>query len=159
MHTPTGLHATAGERRSPEENKHMALRRLRLRLAVEYRTGMQAGECGSALWKGRLVAPKRSARQHAPDDPVLKDLGLHLRDGDGAHGPAMHIACNPRHHDYPALLAEAMDAIEAAGWEPKGAAVRLGVSMSQLVKFVKDFAPAWVMLNLEREKRGMHRLK
>ena len=36
-HLPTGLHVTAGESRSLVENKNRALRRLRLKLAVELR--------------------------------------------------------------------------------------------------------------------------
>ncbi|MCA9294448.1 MAG: peptide chain release factor-like protein [Phycisphaerales bacterium] len=157
-HRSTGLRASAGERRSPEENKHMALRRLRLKLAVEHRTGMEAGEEGSALWKSRLAPPAKQVKKKEPRDPVFKELGVQLRDEAQGEG-GMRIACNPKHHDYPSLLAEALDAIEAAGWEPKGAAVRLGVSMSQLIKLVKDYSAAWVRLNAEREKRGMHKLK
>lgn len=36
-HTPTDLHAIAGELRSQSQNRAMALRRLRLRLAIELR--------------------------------------------------------------------------------------------------------------------------
>ncbi len=157
-HTPTGMHAVAGERRSAEENKHMALRRLRLRLAVDYRTGVQVGDEGSALWKSRLVAAKKHAHKKGGPDPVFKELGVKLHDAE-AEVQGKRIACNAKHHDFPSLLAEVMDAIEAAGWEPKSAAVRLSVSMSQLIKFVREYTPAWVMMNQERENRGMHRLK
>ena len=157
-HRPTGLHAVAGERRSPEENRHMALRRLRLRLAVEHRTGAAAGEDGSALWKSRLVRAKKQAPTKDAGDPVFKELGVTLHDQQQRE-PAMRIVCNPKHHDYPSLLAEAMDAIEAAGWEPRGAALRLCVSATQLVKLIKEHAPALVKLNQEREARGMHKLR
>lgn len=70
-----------------------------------------------------------------------------------------HIACNPLHADYPALLALALDVIAAAGWDVKKASLRLCCSMSQLVKLVKDEPHAWVKLNEEREGRGLHALK
>lgn len=58
-HLPTGLRAEAGERRSQEENRRVALQRLRLRLALEHRSP-QRGPQPSARWlskirKGRLV--------------------------------------------------------------------------------------------------------
>jgi hypothetical protein len=69
------------------------------------------------------------------------------------------IACNPDHEDYPALLAEALDAIADAGWQPRRPAVRLEVSTSQLVKLVKDHPPALAMWNAERARKGLHALK
>src|SRR5690606_15091114 len=48
-HLPTGVTARAGERRSAEENKRVAIRRLRLALAVEVRTVVPAGEIRSDL--------------------------------------------------------------------------------------------------------------
>jgi hypothetical protein len=59
-HTPTGMTARAGERRSVRENRPVALRRLRLALATDHRVGVPAGDCRTALWrervkKGRIV--------------------------------------------------------------------------------------------------------
>ena len=51
IHRPTGLQGMAGERRSQEENRGMALRRLRLALAVEVRT--PPGDRPSPLWLSR----------------------------------------------------------------------------------------------------------
>lgn len=68
------------------------------------------------------------------------------------------IKCNPEHHDFPALLAEAMDVIAAADWEPRKAALRLECSMSQLVKLLKDHPPALVRMNHDRDQRGKHGL-
>ncbi|MFG0260142.1 MAG: peptide chain release factor family protein [Phycisphaerales bacterium JB041] len=69
-HGPTGLVARAGERRSPETNKQVAVGRLRYLLAVEFRTGVAAGEARTELWarrcgrSGRIVcAPGH--RDHA----------------------------------------------------------------------------------------------
>lgn len=126
-HIPSGLDTHAGERRSQSENKKVAVRRMRLALAVEVRTGVPAGEIGSPLWKSRIGGGK--------------------------------IACNPEHHDYPSLLAEALDVIADAGWDLKRPALRLDVSASQLLKLLKDHPPAIVKLNAEREARNMHPMK
>lgn len=158
-HTPTGVAAQATEHRSVSDNKRVALRRLRLALAVGVRTPVPEGEIGSALWRSRV---QRAVREPAPaGDPVLKALGVKLRaddDREKGRGPG-RIVVNPDHHDYPALLAEALDVIGAAGWDVKSAAARLGVSASQLVKLVKDHPPAFVRLNQERERIGAHPYK
>lgn len=52
-HPPTGLTAQASERRSVEENKRVALRRLRLELALHHRLAVPPGEVRSDLWKSR----------------------------------------------------------------------------------------------------------
>lgn len=69
------------------------------------------------------------------------------------------IACNPSHDDYPHLLAEAMDVVHSANWDVKQASLRLGCSMSQLLKFIQDHTPAFLRLNEERRARGHHALR
>lgn len=140
-HTPTGLIGQAGERRSQHENKSVALRRLRLALATEHREPLPRGEIVSVLWRSR-VTPGAGA----PGAP-------------GVRGELGRIACNPDHHDYPALLAEAMDAVFDAGLEPKAAALRLGVSATQLVRLIGDHPPALVRLNAARAGAGLRALR
>ncbi len=126
-HTPTGIDAQAGERRLAKENQSVAIRRLRLKLAMGFRVGVPDGEIRSALWKTRCVKKR--------------------------------IVCNPKHHDYPSLLCEALDVIEACGFDVKKAATRLGCSTTQLIRFVADHRPAFEQLNQSREDHGLHRLK
>lgn len=132
-HLPTGHMGKAGERRSVTDNKRMALRRLRLVLAVHVRVGVPTGEIGSVLWRSRCSGGK--------------------------------IACNPDHHDYPAMLAEALDVIASTGglkggsWDLSTAGLRLECSASQLLKLIKEHPPAWTLLNNEREKQGKGMLK
>jgi hypothetical protein len=128
-HTPTGLKAHADERRSAVENKRVALRRLRLALAIGVRVGVPAGPVGSALWRSRCPAT-----------------------GGG------HIFVNPDHHDFPAILAEALDVLGAAMWEPAKAAVRLNSTTSQLVKLVSHHRPALELVNVRRAELGMRKL-
>lgn len=126
VHTASGLSAQAGERRSAIENTRVAVRRLRLLLAVEVRTPVPTGDARSALWRERC----RGTR----------------------------ISCNPDHWDYPALLAEAMDMLASCRWDPSRAALRLECTPSQLVKLLKDHAPAFVRFNAERGAKGKHGL-
>jgi hypothetical protein len=126
-HTPTGVQAHAGERREPEVNKRVALRRLRIELAIRVRVGVPDGEIRSELWKSRCKNQK--------------------------------IVCSVDHRDYPTLLAEALDVAGACDWDMKKAALRLDVSMSQLVKLIAKHMAALVMVNHERDQRGMHALK
>ncbi|MCC5821884.1 MAG: hypothetical protein LAT64_01195 [Phycisphaerales bacterium] len=124
---PTGRSAQASERRSAEENKRVALRRLRLVLAVEHREAVPAGEIRSEMWRLRT--------------------------------PGGRIVLSPRHRDYPAMLAEAMDVLEACGLDPKRAALRLGVSPSQLIRMISDHPPALAAVNRARKARGEHELR
>ncbi len=127
VHNPTGIEGQAGERRLAKENQSVAIRRLRLKLAMEYRVGVPAGDVRPALWRSRC-AKKR-------------------------------IVCSVKHQDYPAMLAEAFDLIDACDMDVKKAALRLECSTTQLIRFVADHPPAFEYLNRMREDRGLHRLR
>ncbi len=127
-HLPTGIIAKAGERRSAEENRRVALRRLRLALAVEVRDPVPLGDARSDLWRSRTT-------------------------------PDGKISCNPRHPDFPALLAEALDMLLECGAEPRKAAIRLSCSPTQLVRLLKEHPPALELLNDARRARRKHPLR
>jgi hypothetical protein len=57
------------------------------------------------------------------------------------------MSINPRHRDYPALLAEALDLVTARGYDVAGAAGRLGVTMSQLARLIRHDRHAFAMIN------------
>lgn len=149
-HRPTGLDAQASERRSVEDNKRVALRRLRLTMAVELRIPVPDGEIGSALWRARV-------RRAPPGPPTSPIPGLIPARRPAP--PAGRITCSPDHHDFPSLLAEALDVVAASAWDVKTAAVRLGISTTQLVRFLKDHPPAIQKVNAQRGARGEHPLK
>ncbi|MBL8815823.1 MAG: peptide chain release factor-like protein [Planctomyces sp.] len=69
------------------------------------------------------------------------------------------IQCNDRHPDFPAMLAEAMNAIHAKDYDVSKAAGALGCTMSQLVRFVGGTPEAFEVVNSQRELRQLHRLK
>jgi hypothetical protein len=131
LHEPTGIEAQASERRSAEDNRKVAFLRLRLALATHVRR-----------------AP--IARDAFGD--VASDL-WRSRTRGGV------ISCNPSHRDFATLLAEALDVIDVCGQDAKKAALRLSVTASQLIKFVKDHPAAFDMWNKARLDRGLHALK
>ncbi len=69
------------------------------------------------------------------------------------------LPINPKHADYPALLAEALDVIVARRWDVAGAAKILGVTMSQLSRLVRHHPPAFAMLNEGRTSVGLGPLR
>ncbi len=125
---PGGITVQAGERRSPEVNRKVALHRLRFALAVGVRTPVPPGEARTALWAQRCS-----------------------RDGK--------IRCSGKHHDYPALIAEALDVLAACKWDVARASIRLACTRSQLIKLLAGHPPALAVLNEHRRARGDRPLK
>jgi len=126
-HTPSGIDAQAGERRLAKENQRVAIRRLRLKLAMGVRIEVPTGDIRSKLWRQRCKKNK--------------------------------IVCSPKHADYPSLLAEALDVIEACGFDLKKASTRLECSSTQLLRFIADHPPALEQLNQSRQDHGLRRLR
>ncbi len=69
------------------------------------------------------------------------------------------LQCNSKHFDFAALLSEAIGFLRAESFEPAAAAQRLGVSTSQLVKFLKLQPAAMVLVNEQRQQSGKHPLR
>ena len=126
-HEPSGIEAEASERRSQSENQSTALRRLRIKLALEIRQDVSPRSAPSRLWQSRC----RNQR----------------------------LAVNPRHEDYPAILAEALDVLFREGLEMKKASGRLGCTGSQLTKLMKAEPRALAMINARRKEIGLGPLK
>ncbi len=83
-HRPTGLHVTAGESRSLLENKTRALRRMRLKLAVEVREPVDLLTFAPPAWALSVRRERRleiSARHpfYAPLVGLALDLMLALK--------------------------------------------------------------------------------
>jgi len=127
-HLPTGVEIVAAERRSQQDNRRTAWRRLRLKLARSVRRKIDTNRYQpSKLWESR-------------------------RQGD-------KLGVNPKHADFPPLLAEAMDVVEARAWDVGGAAGTLGISMSQLVRLIRHDPGAFERVNRGRVARGWHALR
>jgi hypothetical protein len=65
------------------------------------------------------------------------------------------IGINEDHEDFPILLAEALDVLEARNSHLHGSAEQLGCTPSQLVKLLKKEPRAFLWLNAERRKQGL----
>lgn len=126
-HQPTGLTALAYERRSQEDNRKVAVFRMRLTLAAQHRTVMSPVVEPTSLWISRC--------------------------------PRGKISCNDQHGDFPSLIAEAMNAIDAKTFDVRLAAAALGCSTSQLVRFIAKAPEAFQAMNAGREQVGLRRLK
>ena len=68
------------------------------------------------------------------------------------------IGCNPAHDDFAPLLAEALDVLHSRNGHVAGSAEQLGVTPSQLVKFLKHEHRALLLVNAERRRLGLHPL-
>ncbi len=69
------------------------------------------------------------------------------------------MSINPKHKDYPGLLAEALDVIIARKFDVAGAAGLLGISMSQLTKLIRHTKHAQAIVNEGRQERGLPPLR
>lgn len=122
-HNPTGIEGQAAERRSQFDNLRVAIKRLRVNLALEIRSTELAATAPTDLWRSRC------------------------------HG--QRFACNTDHDDFAPLLAEALDVISDRAWHLSGAAEQLGISTSQLVKFLKQEPRAMLLVNQHRQRSGL----
>lgn len=69
------------------------------------------------------------------------------------------LSCNDQHKDFPSMIAEAMNAVDAKCFDVRVAAAALGCSTSQLVRFIAKAPDAFNAMNAGREKSGLRRLK
>ncbi len=72
VHVPTGIEATAAERRSQSQNRHVAERRLRVKLAMGVRTQLDTGRyLPSTLWSQRRQGRAMPVNPKNKDFPAL----------------------------------------------------------------------------------------
>lgn len=126
-HTESGLQGQATERRSQKENAKVALFRLRLNLALDYRKPISDKDFEAPFQPSEVWASR-------------------------TRGNKMRI--NPTHRDFPAALAEALDLLALQQDDVGKTAEWLGVSVSQLVKFLALESRALARVNDRRRDRG-----
>jgi RF-1 domain len=130
-HRPTGVESGASERRSQSENLREAVFRLRLNLALEVRSDFLSTEETSIAPSAMWQSRCRNRR----------------------------INVNARHDDFPAVLAEALDAIHRHGPDLHDAAEFLECTRTQLVNFLKIEPRALAAVNKLRHNTGLRRLR
>jgi hypothetical protein len=112
-HEPSGVTAHGEETRSQAENRRHALSRLRERIAFTIRARFD------------LDAPD------APPELVAQRRGGGL------------LAVNPKNPSFPLIAATALDALAAADGSYAAAARALGLTTSQLLKFLQSDRELW----------------
>lgn len=127
---PTGTIASASERRTQNENRNVAIQRLRCKLAVEFRPS-------------NAESPKLMG--------CSETWLLYCRNG--------RIDIAESNTDWPLILAEIIDSLHTMDWDIGQVSKNLGTSSSQLVKLLKRHSPAFLMLNSERKSRGKRSLE
>jgi hypothetical protein len=121
FHEPTAISAHAAESRVLQENRRRALRRLRERIAIEMRSPFDLEQ--------PAVPPEFVAQR-------------------GAGGS---LDVNPKNPNYPLVLATVLDAVAAAGGSYAAAARALGITTSQLARFMNSNPHA--IRHLEERRR------
>jgi len=135
-HSPTGVSATATERRSQHENRRVAVRRLRKAIAMRVRAPAEAnappaGPLAEALADATLRS-SASLRSTSPRWPRV-----------GQKAPTYLVAA-----------AQVLDRLEAAEGKVSDVAAALGVSTASLVKFLSLDTDLWTEANRLRRRFG-----
>jgi hypothetical protein len=95
-----------------------------------------------------------AAAVRAPRDPAAPPSALWT-----SRVRAARIVCSESHRDFASLLAEALDVCAAHAWDVRPAAASLGVTPTQLVRFVASHGPALAALNRGRAAQGLPPLR
>lgn len=122
-HRPSGETVEANEHRSQRENRHVALRRLRWRLALVVRTPPLDEPHWREVTKGTRILAKVDARTG------------------------------------PQLVAHVLNVLEATRHDARAAADLLGVSRTQLVRFLGQDRTVLTAVNAAREAAGRSPLR
>ena len=131
---PSGIIASASERRTQNENRNVAMQRLRCKLAVELRPASGAA----------------STSQVSDGKSTSETWKQYCRNG--------RIDIAESNNDWPAILAEVIGLMCLCDWNISSVATKLGTSSSQLVKILKKHSPAFFLYNQERKARGQRPL-
>ena len=126
VHEPTGVAAQAGERRSAEENRRVALKRLRLALANEIRRDVASGDARSDLWRARCSPDGRvsCSAEHQDYPAILAEaLDMVWACGLDVKKAAIRLCCSPSQlikliQKHPAAVEELNRARQSAGLHP-----------------------------------------
>ncbi|MBI4283739.1 MAG: peptide chain release factor-like protein [Chloroflexi bacterium] len=112
-HLPTGLSAHSADSRSLEENRTIALRRLRERIALEVRVTFDL------------------------EEPTLPPEYIAHRGATGT------LSINPHNPAYWIVVATVLDALAAVNGSYAKAADALGLTTSQLLRFLRSDRHVW----------------
>ena len=110
----------------------------------------QAQNLAAALFRLRVKLALEIRLPVANDEPPSPLWRSRCRGG--------RIVISPDHDDFPAILAEALDVLEAHALDFKFAAAALGCTPSQLTRLLKAEARVLAAVNDRRRSLGLHPL-
>lgn len=102
----------------------------------------------SRLRMNLALAIRNEVTDDRPPSPLWQSFVCHEK-----------IKISPRNNDFPVILAEALDFVVAFNGQPHLAAVRLGVTGSQLTKLLQQEPAAWTVVSGIRKQLGLKPLK
>jgi hypothetical protein len=123
-HLPTGIHVVAGESRSQVENKMRAMRRLRLKLAIDIRETIDPAHFEPPDWFLTI---------------------RHNRQIEASH----------RHQYYAPTAGLLLDLLKVMHGSPADVGIMLGVSTTEVVKFLEQEPHLWEAANHIRAELGI----
>jgi len=106
---------------------------------------------GVALHRLRINLALAIRAKRSPDSPPSTIWLKHLK--------GKQIKVNDENFDFPAIMAEALDCLQQAGFDLEIASQQLLVSKSQLVKLLKQEPAAFKLFNQRRGDLGLPPLK
>ena len=145
-HIPTGISVVAGESRSQAENKMRAVRRLKMKLALEFRRAIDPRGWEPPPWIDQIrTRPAKDA--------------LRLRSGQAPPGAGMRLQISHRHPLYYHLVGLVLDLLDAQRGNVAAVAGLLGLSTSSVVRFLADDPHLLTTANQIRASAGQAPLK
>ena len=117
--------------------------------ATERRSQHQNRQVAVTRLRTKLALDVRQPRDRAQTPSTCWQERCHNR----------RFRVNPEHGDFPALLAEALDVLTLCDYDVPAAAEWLGVTSSQLVRFLKLEPRALQKVNEQRLAHGQSRLR
>lgn len=148
VHEPTGVDAQSNEFREQVRNRSVALRRLRIQLAIDLRT----------RWDG---SPEPLEGRQPTDASTGSRERIIPQGLDQLQGPAtpQGLRVSPDHTTYPAVLARLLDDLYRSGGQPSLVKSMWGGSSSGIIQFLSELPPCLVEVNRWRAHLGFKPLR
>ena len=124
-------------------------------------THLQSGLVGQASERR-----SQSLNRDAAVERLRLNLATQLRSGEARNVTVWQrwvrgarVTISASHADYPSLLADTIDCLDACGYELATAAAELKIASAQILKLLRGYEPALNYCNARRESLGLHPLR
>jgi hypothetical protein len=146
-HRPTGVTGHGDESRSQQDNRRMAVRRLRMNIACRVRrpVDLRSGKA-PAVVAGCLFVPKKAVQDRQ------------RKEGEGGQ-VKQRLEVGVKDHRFWPVAAWVLDVLEAAGGAVSDAAKFLGITTGNLVSLLKSERHLLAAASQMRKNHGLGPLK